>query len=441
MIDSAVQPARAVVRTPSRIIAPAGVIVAAATVLIGQSIKATGGRLGVPFPPFYAHWYPYAGALVPVAVVVLGGAAAVAPRWAQHARRPVLFAAGLFGLALALGISLNIARGGVHDLWAVFKTGPGGSLEAYQEYLPGLSALSRGVPYYVGHFPALIPSLPIHVQGNPPGPLVGLRLLGIHTPQALAALAIGLGALSAPLAYDLGRTLGGEERGRVAGLLTAFSPALLVWGVTSADYAFASLGLVAACLLARRGSVPRAAGAAAAAAATFFSWVLFAIPAWAAVLALRREGLRRGLALAALCAIAVVALYLVLWTTLGYDPIATIRATGAVYRHGISRIRPYAYWLLGSPAAWWIGLGLPIGWFALRAAGVKDAGAIALLAVIVVSALAGLSKAETERIWLPFAPLACVAAAAVVPIRRLPLILWLLVAQALAVELLFDTVW
>ena len=121
MIDSSVRSARAPFRTPARIIAPAGAVLAGFTVLIGQWIKATGGRLGVPFPPFYAHWYPYAGGLVPVTVVVLGGAAAVAPRWARRVRRPALFAIGLYALALALGIGLGVARGGVHDLWAVHR--------------------------------------------------------------------------------------------------------------------------------------------------------------------------------------------------------------------------------------------------------------------------------------------------------------------------------
>jgi uncharacterized membrane protein len=359
----------------------------------------------------------------------------------RRARRPILFAAGLYALALALGLTLNVARGGVHDLWAVFKTGPGGSLEAYQEYLPGLPALAPGIHFYIDHFPALIPTLPIHVEGNPPGPLVALHLLGIDSPRALAALCIGLGALTAPLAYDLGRTLGGEERGRVAGVLTAFSPALLLWGVTSADYAFATLGLAAACLLVRRRPLPRAAGAFAAAAATFFSWLLFAIPAWAVLVVLRREGPRRALALAALCALAVIVVYGTLALALGYDPIATLTATGAAYRHGISRHRPYAYWVFGSPTAWWIGLGLPIGWTALRVLASRDACAVALFAVVIVSTVLGLTKAETERIWLPYVPLACVAAAVVVPARRLSPVLWLLVAQALTVQLLFDTVW
>jgi hypothetical protein len=64
-----------------------------------------------------------------------------------------------------------------------------------------------------------------------------------------------------------------------------------------------------------------------------------------------------------------------------------------------------------------------------------------LFAVVIVSAILGLTKAETERIWLPYVPFACVAAAAALPVRRLPAVLWLLVAQALAAQLLFDTVW
>jgi hypothetical protein len=227
----------------------------------------------------------------------------------------------------------------------------------------------------------------------------------------------------------------------VAGALTAFSPALLVWGFTSADYAFAALGLAAACLLARPRLRARAAGALVAAIATFFSWLLFAIPAWAAMVALRREGPRRALALVAVCAVAFVAVYATLAATLGYDPIATIEATSAAYRHGIARIRPYAYWLFASPAAWWLGLGIPIAWLAARATARRDATAIALFAIVALSAVLGLTKAETERIWLPFVPLACVAAAALLPARRLPTVLWLLLAQALAVQLLFDTVW
>jgi hypothetical protein len=44
-------------------------------------------------------------------------------------------------------------------------------------------------------------------------------------------------------------------------------------------------------------------------------------------------------------------------------------------------------------------------------------------------------------VWLPFVPLACVAAAGALKPRRLRLVLGLLAVQAIAVELLFFTVW
>jgi hypothetical protein len=441
VIAAATRRTRFAVATPKVAVPLVAALLAAVTVVVGQAIKAGGGALGVPFPPFYVHFSPHGGPLAAVSIGVLASAAALASTWIRRAHRPAVLAAFLFGLALSLGVGLNIARDGAHGLWVVFQTGPHGSLEAHQEYLPGLPALDRGVGFYVKHFPALIPSLPIHVKGNPPGPLVALHLLGIDTPGALAALCIGIGALTAPLAYDLGRTLGGEERGCVAGVLTAFSPALLLLGVTSADYAFATLGLAAACLLVRDRTTARVAGALAAATGAFFSWVLFAIPAWAVLVSLKRDGPRRAFELACISALATLVLYAVLAVSIGYDPIATLKATDAAYRHGISRIRPYEYWVLGSPVAWGIALGIPIGWAAMRASATRDPAALALAAVVIAGAILGFTKAETERIWLPFAPLACVAAGAVLPARGLRATLWLLVAQALAVELLFDTVW
>jgi hypothetical protein len=86
-------------------------------------------------------------------------------------------------------------------------------------------------------------------------------------------------------------------------------------------------------------------------------------------------------------------------------------------------------------------LGLPITWFALRAVSAGDAAAIAVWVVVAVASVIGTTGGETERVWLPFAPLACVAAAAALPAARLRPVLVLLAVQALVVELLFFTVW
>ena len=50
----------------------------------------------------------------------------------------------------------------------------------------------------------------------------------------------------------------------------------------------------------------------------------------------------------------------------GYDPIGALRATEHVYRHSVASVRPYAFWVIGSPVAWGVMLGLPIAAAALR---------------------------------------------------------------------------
>jgi hypothetical protein len=144
---------------------------------------------------------------------------------------------------------------------------------------------------------------------------------------------------------------------------------------------------------------------------------------------------------AAAAATGVVAFNFLLWLVWRYDPFSALSATHRAYEGGLARSRPYAFWLFGSPAAWAAMLGLPLLWFLLAALADADASALALAALIVVAAVIGVTKAETERIWLPFVPLAAVAAASALPARRLAPALWLLSGQALAIEVLFFTIW
>jgi hypothetical protein len=75
-----------------------------------------------------------------------------------------------------------------------------------------------------------------------------------------------------------------------------------------------------------------------------------------------------------------------------------------------------------------------------RATADRRPAALALAAIALTAALSGATKAEVERIWLFMVPLAAVAAAPA--LRRHPTaVLLLLAAQALAVEVLFNTVW
>jgi hypothetical protein len=417
-------------------------LLAAATVATGLLVHHATGRLGTAAPPFVAGWDPRAAAgPALLAAAVLTAAVLLLPRLVAAALRPWAFDLIIFLAALAVGLAVGAAREGAHGWWAVFDLGPRGSFEARNEYLPGLPALSYGVGFYLDRFAELVPSQPVNVAGHPPGPLLLADLLGLRTAPALAALCIGAEAACAPLAHRLGRAVGDARSARVAGALCALSPVVVLFGVTSFDAVFAACGVATAALLVARPRWARTAGAAALALASLMSWALLGVGAWAAIVVWRRDGLRPALVLAGACAAALAAANLLLAAGYGYDPIGTLRATEQVYRDSVAQQRPLWFWAFGSPVAWGIMLGPPVAALALRGVAMARPAALATAAVVVVAAGGGFTKAETERIWLFLAPLACVAAAPHLRARRLRPVLAVLALQALAVQLLTGTVW
>jgi methylthioxylose transferase len=436
------RPRRPRPRLGERALLAAALVLAAGWTVLGLLVERSGHVLGTATPPFVMGWAPR---VVPgwalAAAVALGAVVALGPVAARRRPAPA-FAAGLFAAALGAGLALNAARTGTRGWDAIFDTGPGGSFEAKNEYLPGLPALSYGRAVFLDRFAETVPAVPVNVAGHPPGLLLTADLLALRTPARFAVLCIGCAAACAPLTYMLARGLAPDERtARVAGLLAAASPGLLLIGVTSADAVYAALGTGAAALLVRRGQAARIAGAGALAVAAFFSWALLAAGAFAALVVLQRDGVRSAVRLALLCAAATFALNGVLALAYGYDPIGTLRATEAVYRRSLAQIRPYWYWLPGSPLAWMVLAGLPLTGAWLIAVRRRVPEAVALAAVVGVAAVLAFTKAETERIWLPFVPLAAVAAARVLPPRAVRPVLAALAAQALLVQLLFETVW
>ena len=414
----------------------------AITVVVGMAVtqlapqRAFGSWLGVPLPPFFAFWGPELGGWSLVAALALLAAAATAARLRSPALGPLGFAAAAFSLALGLRLALATSVDGP-GAWAAVYAGTRGQ----NEYLPALSALELGVRSFLDRFAEVAPTLPLHPSAHPPGTILTLHLLGIDSPNGMAALTIAGGALAAPLTYALARGLLDERGARTAVLLFVFAPSALVYGATSADAMFATLALAAAALLAARGRAARALGAIALALASFFSWALLAVGAWAALLRSRRAGLLAAARLSTLCAAALFAFYAGLFALTGFDLLGTLAAANDAYRAGIYFGRPYWYWLLGSPAAFLVAMGLPVAWLALRAVAARQAPALALAGVVVAAAVLGFSKAETERIWLFMVPLACVAAASQLAPQRLGPVLGLLAAQALAVEILLGTGW
>ena len=217
-------------------------------------------------------------------------------------------------------------------------------------------------------------------------------------------------------------------------MLAAFSPAMLHFGATSADAVFLTVGLLAAIPLLSEAAVDRGGRARGRLAVR--------------VVAARRRRLggdprprpRRAeagdQALRLLIGATLIAFHALFALATGFDPIGTIRATEGVYRVGIASRRPYEYWLFGSPTAFLLILGVPITWLALQR---RSPEAIAIFAVLAIAAILGFTKAETERIWLFLVPFVCLAAAPVV--KRPALIAALLAFQAVAYELVFDTLW
>ena len=411
----------------------------AATVAAGLWLARHEGReLGISYPPFIGRWEPGATLWALLAAALLVLAIWAGPRLLGPAVGPAAFAASVFGLTLALRLALGATSAGTVGWSAALDPG---HFEGPNEYVPALSALRYGPGFFLDRFAELVPALPVHAAGHPPGLLLVMDTFAIDSAGRLAALCIAGGALIAPLAYALGRMLLEERSARIAALLTALAPSVLLFGATSADALFAVLGLLAAVPLASRRLPARIAGALLLAVASLFAWSLLAVGAWAALLAWRRHGLRDMLALGLLCATVLVAFHAAFAALTGFDPLGTLRATEDVYRFGIASQRPYWFWLPGSPTAFLLMLGLPTAWLALRALAGADDAAVAIFAVLAIAAVAGFTKAEVERIWLFFVPFVCVAAAGALQERRLRVVLGLLAVHALAWEIAWGTIW
>jgi hypothetical protein len=414
--------------------------VAVATIGLGLIGDARGAGLGTANPPFFLIYdRDLAGAQTVLWLLALAACAWAAVPFARGLASPRAFCVAITLLGLGGRLALAGARDGTDAWYSMFGLDP----EAGNEYLPALAGLDRlGTTAFLDRFAELSPSLPIHPSAHPPGTLLLADWLGIDGPEAFAALVILVGVLAVPLTFWLARRLDMEEgRARIAAALLAFSPGAMIYGVATADAMFATLGTLAVVLLVGRGAVSRVLGAAAVAVASFFSFALLACGAFAALLVTLREGIRNGIYVALLAGVGVLAFYLGLYAGTGYDPIGFLSAASEAYDLGISNARPWLFWLFGSPVAFFVIGGLPIAWYAARALGTGNAVAVSLAAIVLVAALLGFSKAETERIWLFMAPLACVAAAAIVPRAKVGVVIAILTAQAALIELTMESVW
>ena len=256
--------------------------VAVAWIALGLVLDARGTVLGTPLPPFNVAWQPRLAepAWLAATVVLFALAVVLAPRVLAARIHPLAFAAGLLAFTLALRLALAAARAGTQVYDRVFDYTRNGY--AKNEYLGALDALTYGTGYLLDRFAELVPALPVHAAGHPPGILLAIAWLDLDTPGRLAAACIAAGALAVPLTYAIGRELLAERDARAAALLMALAPGGLIFATTSADALYLGLGALAAWPLAARGLAARALGAVALAVGTLFAWSLLAVGAWAA---------------------------------------------------------------------------------------------------------------------------------------------------------------
>ncbi|WP_209670683.1 hypothetical protein [Amycolatopsis magusensis] len=387
-------------------------------------------------PPLYGDWLPRVGPGSLFAVVLAAAVVMWGPSLAERLSWRPLLALG-YGVTVCWTMALALVDG--------FRTGFAGRLESDHEYLHEVPGITD-IPVMLREFSSRIldfqpDSWTTHVSGHPPGAtlvFVWLDRVGLGGGAWAATVCVLVGCLFAVAVPVTVRALGRPEAARAMLPFVALFPGVIWLGV-SADGLFAGVTATGIALLAlsrRRPPLALLAGVVLG-FGIFLSYGLVLIGLIA--LAVVRSWRALGLALVGALAVVVVFALAGFWWLDGYHLVVER------YYQGIASERPYGYWVWANLACLAIATGPAL------VAGVRRTVAgrwsdpvvllgLAALLVVAFADLSGLSKAETERIWLPFAVWLLPAAALLpAPGRRG----WLVAqaATALVVNHLVFTYW
>jgi methylthioxylose transferase len=363
--------------------------------------------------PIFGWWNAHAGWGTPAAILI--GVAAVLWGPSIAARLPwrgLTFATWATSAAWAFSLAMI-------DGW---QRGFAGRLTARHEYLnqvPTITDIGEAVRTFSSRILDFQPNSWItHVSGHPPGALltfVWLDRIGLSGGAWAGLLCLLVGSSASAAVIVAVRVLADENTARAAAPFVAVAPTA-IWIAVSADGYFAGVAAWGLALLAlattRAARVPVLA---AAAAGLLLGWGIFcnyglalmALPA-AAVLIAARSGRAAltSLAVAMPAAVAVVVAFAVagFWWFDGYTLVQQR------YWQGIANDRPFQYWSWANLASvvCAVGLGTVAGLSrvfdlaAIRRRSGLHLVLLAMLLAILCADLSMLSKAETERIWLPF---------------------------------------
>ncbi|MEU7576313.1 hypothetical protein AB0B50_01730 [Streptomyces sp. NPDC041068] len=426
-----------------------GALLVAAAIAVGTRIERADGSLHLNWPPLYARWDPHIGPGTPAALTVAAVVVVYAPSLAARLPwRSLLLAA--WGTSLAWIWSLALIDG--------WHRGVARRLTTKYEYLQVIDRFDD-IPATLRDFTRhiLIDSpdhWPAHTAGHPPGATLTFVLLdriGLGGGAWAGAFCITAGSTAVVAVLITLRALADEATARGAAPFLALAPAA-IWVGTSADGYFAAVTAWTVALLALAATrTTRSPAAAALGSGLLFGLTcylsygltLFAVVC-AAVLLIARTLRPVPLLLAGL------ALAPLVFTLAGFNWWEAYHLLVERYYQGAGGIRPYGYFVWANLACTVLVVGLACVAGLRRTLASAPAAVrhlvsgrttttdrlttlvLAALLALAAADLSGMSKAETERIWLPFATFLLAATALLPPSARR---YWLTAQAVLALAL------
>ncbi|MFH8483885.1 hypothetical protein [Streptomyces longisporoflavus] len=404
-----------------RDLAAAGIaaLLVTAAVAVGSSIEHTDGTLHLNWPPLYARWDPHVGPGTPAALAVAAAVIAYGPALAARLSwRPLLLTAWTASMAWIWSLALvdGMHRGVAQRLTTKYE---------YLRVIDRFEDIPATLRDFTRHILIDSPApWPAHTAGHPPGAALTFVLLdrvGLGGGVWAGAFCITAGSTAVAAVLITLRALADEATARRAAPFLVLTPAA-IWVGASADGYFAAVTAWTIALLALAATrTVRSPAAAALGSGLLFGLVcylsygltLFALVV-AAVLLITRS--LRPLPLL-LAGAAVVPLA---FTLAGFNWWEAYHLLVERYHQGAGGIRPYGYFVWANLACTVLVIG-PATVAALRRTAASAPGTfgrlytgrttpadrltalvLAALLALLAADLSGMSKAETERIWLPF---------------------------------------
>ena len=400
-----------------------GLVVAGVVVALAMAVPAVTGIdvLAGTAPPLLGDWAWRVGwsSVVALTVVALASSGGLVAALEQMSWRRLLVLSWVVSVLWMVALALVDGPRGL-----------GRFLDHGTEYLESARAIDdvgAMLREYVARIPLDSPdNWAVHLAGHPPGAVlmfIGLDRIGLGSWQAAGRVVVLVAAtLPAGVATTLDR-LGARDAARRALPFLVVGPAAILMAV-SADAVFATTGAWAAAALAAATaarSMPARVGLAVL-GGLLFGWcvmqsyglLLLGALALAVLLAARGSLRERSV----LCAVAAGSALTVVLTfaALGFAWWDAYPVLYERYWAGIASRRPGWYWVVGNIAALLLVAGpmlpaaLAAGWPNLRALAQRRrpepvaALVAAGITMVAVADLSLMSKAEVERIWLPFLP-------------------------------------